>query len=84
MPPRRGGEEGPAYHIPRDAKGGVRAAVTIHEVHPHLVPKTPLYKATYYAIHREQAFRRCFTDGHFEILIGHKVDMKFERSLKFI
>ncbi|EYF05740.1 putative transposase [Chondromyces apiculatus DSM 436] len=46
-------------------------------MHPHLVPKSPLYKATYYAIHREQAFRRCFTDGRFEIDNG-----EVERQLR--
>ena len=35
--------------------------------HPSLVPKTPLHVATQYAINQEQAWRRCFTDGRFEI-----------------
>jgi transposase len=39
----------------------------IHETHDSAVPNTPLYKATYYAINQEMAWRRCFTDGRFEI-----------------
>jgi transposase len=39
----------------------------IHEIHPQLVPKTPLFIATQYAINQETAWRRCFTDGRFEI-----------------
>jgi transposase len=39
----------------------------IHELHPRLVPKTPLYLATHYAIGQEALWRRCFTDGRFEI-----------------
>jgi hypothetical protein len=31
------------------------------------VPNTPLYKATRYARNQEAAWRRCFTDGRFEI-----------------
>lgn len=39
----------------------------IHQLHQQLVPNTPLYKATHYAINQEAAWRRCFTDGRFEI-----------------
>lgn len=39
----------------------------IHELHLRLVPSTPLYVATLYAINQEAAWRRCFTDGRFEI-----------------
>jgi hypothetical protein len=37
------------------------------ELHPRLVPKSPLFVATQYAINQEAAWRRCFTDGRFEI-----------------
>jgi transposase len=49
----------------------------IHELHPRLVPKTPLYKATQYAIGQETEWRRCFTDGRFEIDNG-----EVERQLR--
>ncbi|WP_437940354.1 IS66 family transposase [Sorangium sp. So ce341] len=39
----------------------------IHELHLRLVPSTTLYVATQYAINQEAAWRRCFTDGRFEI-----------------
>lgn len=39
----------------------------IHEIHPRLLPNTPLFVATQYAIHQEAAWRRCFADGRFEI-----------------
>ncbi|XXS79417.1 IS66 family transposase [Sorangium sp. So ce176] len=39
----------------------------VHELHLRLVPNTPLYVATQYAINQEAAWRRCFTDGRFEI-----------------
>ena len=39
----------------------------IHEMHSSAVPNTPLYKATHYAVNQEKAWRRCFTDGRFEI-----------------
>ncbi|XYI02336.1 IS66 family transposase [Sorangium sp. So ce1128] len=38
-----------------------------HELHLPLVPGTPLYIAPQYAINQEAAWRRCFTDGRFEI-----------------
>ncbi|XXT63895.1 transposase [Sorangium sp. So ce590] len=41
-----------------------------HELHLGLVPSTPFYVATQYAINQEAAWRRCFTDGRFEIDIG--------------
>ncbi|WP_437898365.1 IS66 family transposase [Sorangium sp. So ce124] len=49
----------------------------IHELHLRLVPGTPLYIATQYAINQEAAWRRCFTDGHFEIDNG-----EVERQLR--
>lgn len=39
----------------------------IHGLHPQLVPKSPLYIATCYALNQEEPWRRCFTDGRFEI-----------------
>ncbi|MGK3961838.1 IS66 family transposase [Sorangium sp. So ce118] len=49
----------------------------IHELHLRLVPNTPIYVATQYAINQEAAWRRCFTDGHFEIDNG-----EVERQLR--
>ncbi|XXU75579.1 transposase [Sorangium sp. So ce1151] len=49
----------------------------IHELHLRLVPNTPLYVATQYAINQEAAWRRCFTDGRFEIDNG-----EVERQLR--
>lgn len=49
----------------------------IQEIHPRLVPKTPLYVATHYAIGQEAAWRRCFGDGRFEIDNG-----EVERQLR--
>jgi len=51
----------------------------IHELHPGLVPKTPLHAATQYAVNQEAAWRRCFTDGQFEIDNGEA-----ERNLRRI
>jgi transposase len=51
----------------------------IHELHPRLVPKTPLYEATRYALGQEAAWRICFTQGRFEIDNGEA-----ERSLRRI
>lgn len=48
-----------------------------HELHLRLVPGTPLYIATQYAINQEAAWRRCFTDGRFEIDNG-----EVERQLR--
>ncbi|WP_437776694.1 IS66 family transposase [Sorangium sp. So ce1097] len=39
----------------------------IQDLHLRLVPNTPLYIATQYANNQEEAWRRCFTDGRFEI-----------------
>jgi transposase len=39
----------------------------IHDLHPRLVPNSPLFVATQYAINQETAWRRCFADGRFEI-----------------
>jgi transposase len=36
-------------------------------LHPKLLPKSPLRRATTYAIHQGLFFRRCFDDGRFEI-----------------
>ena len=36
-------------------------------VHPKLLPKSPLRRATTYAINQRDFFRRCFADGRFEI-----------------
>ena len=49
----------------------------IHETHVTLVPDSPLYKATRYAINQEPFFRFCFTDGRFEIDNG-----EVERQLR--
>lgn len=49
----------------------------IDQTHDELVPDTPLYKATRYARNQEQAFRRCFSDGRFEIDNG-----EVERQLR--
>jgi transposase len=39
----------------------------IYELYPKEVPKTPLYKALVYAVNQEEHWRRCFSDGRFEI-----------------
>ena len=39
----------------------------VDDVHPKLLPKSPLRRATTYAIHQRPFFRRCFEDGRFEI-----------------
>lgn len=49
----------------------------IHELHPRLVPGSLLFEATRYAINQEAAWRRCFTDGRFEIDNG-----EVERQLR--
>ena len=49
----------------------------IRELHPRLVPQSPLFKATQYAINQEDTWRRCFTDGRFEIDNG-----EVERQLR--
>lgn len=39
----------------------------VDEIHPQLLPKSPLRRATTYAIHQRRFFRHCFEDGRFEI-----------------
>lgn len=39
----------------------------VDELHPKLLPKSPLRTATTYAINQREFFRRCFADGRFEI-----------------
>jgi transposase len=51
----------------------------ISELHPRLVPGTPLHAATRYAQNQETFFRRCFDDGRFEIDNG-----EIERQLRRI
>jgi transposase len=39
----------------------------VDSTHPKLLPKSPLRRATTYAINQRPFFRRCFSDGAFEI-----------------
>jgi transposase len=39
----------------------------VDTLHPKLLPKSPLRRATTYAINQREFFRRCFEDGRFEI-----------------
>jgi transposase len=39
----------------------------VDALHPKLLPKSPLRRATTYAINQRDFFRRCFGDGRFEI-----------------
>ena len=39
----------------------------VDATHPKLLPKSPLRRATTYAINQRAFFRRCFEDGRFEI-----------------
>lgn len=39
----------------------------VDQLHPKLLPKSPLRRATTYAINQRPFFRRCFDDGRFEI-----------------
>lgn len=39
----------------------------VDATHPTLLPKSPLRRATTYAINQRDFFRRCFSDGAFEI-----------------
>lgn len=39
----------------------------VDATHPGLLPKSPLRRATTYAINQRDFFRRCFSDGAFEI-----------------
>jgi transposase len=49
----------------------------VHGLHAKVMPKTLLGAATKYAINQEAAWRRCFTDGRFEIDNG-----EVERQLR--
>jgi transposase len=51
----------------------------IGDIHSKLIPGTPLYEATRYARNQEAAWRRCFTDGHFEIDNG-----EVERRIRWV
>ncbi len=42
----------------------------VDELHPRLLPKSPLRRATTYATNQREFFRRCFSDGRFEIDSG--------------
>ncbi|MEP6653193.1 MAG: IS66 family transposase [Myxococcales bacterium] len=60
-----------------DARGEVRRTRSlpildaldawVDAIHPRLLPKSPLRRATTYAINQRVFFRRCFEDGRFEI-----------------
>lgn len=39
----------------------------IRDLHPRLVPGSPLHAATRYALNQEEDWRRCFSEGRFEI-----------------
>jgi hypothetical protein len=39
----------------------------VDTIHPKLLPRSPLRRATTYAINQRSYFRRCFKDGRFEI-----------------
>lgn len=39
----------------------------VDTLHPKLLPKSPLRRATTYAINQREFFRRCFDDGRFDI-----------------
>jgi transposase len=49
----------------------------IEKIHPGLVPKSPIYEATRYAIRQKEYWVRCFSDGRFEIDNG-----EVERQLR--
>ncbi|MBK9258854.1 MAG: IS66 family transposase [Polyangiaceae bacterium] len=51
----------------------------IRDVKPQAIPKTPLYDAARYAEKQEAAWRRCFSDGQFEIDNGEA-----ERRLRWV
>lgn len=51
----------------------------IRDVKPQTIPKTPLYDAVRYAEKQEAAWRRCFSDGQFEIDNGEA-----ERRLRWV
>ena len=50
----------------------------VDQIHPTLVPGTPLYKATHYAQSQRVYVERCFTDGRFEIDNG-AIERQFRR-----
>jgi transposase len=39
----------------------------VDQLHPKLLPRSPMRRATTYAINQRDFFRRCFEDGRFEI-----------------
>lgn len=39
----------------------------VSELHPKLIPKSPIYLATRYALAQREVWVRCFSDGRFEI-----------------
>ena len=43
------------------------AGIASRSIHPRLVPGSPLHAATRYALNKEEAWRRCFSDGRLEI-----------------
>lgn len=49
----------------------------LEALHPKLVPKSPFYVATHYALSQKEAWLRCFSDGRFEIDNG-----EVERQLR--
>lgn len=49
----------------------------VHQVHPQVIPGDRLHEATRYALQEEQRFRRCFSDGRFELDNG-----EVERQLR--
>ena len=51
----------------------------IRDIEPEAIPKTPLYEAIRYAKKQEDAWRRCFSDGKFEIDNGEA-----ERRLRWV
>ena len=66
-----------ARSLDAEARGEVRRRLSVpildaldswvDAIHLKLLPKSPLRRATTYAIHQRAFFRRCFEDGRFEI-----------------
>ena len=66
-----------ARSLDAEARGEVRRRLSVpildaleswvDAIHPKLLPKSPLRRATTYAINQRAFFRRCFEDGRFEI-----------------
>ena len=66
-----------ARSLDANARGEVRRRLSmplldaleswVDAIHPKLLPKSPLRRATTYAINQRAFFRRCFEDGRFEI-----------------